>query len=120
MIDHTPGPWSIDKGLTGESASFDIHGDGVWIGAIHGDHYTPGERPSEGFPGNNEAKANALLVVEAPALKEALEVLMRSVPCYCQPDALCGVHEAQAIIDRIEGRDEPEPPTPENEDDIPF
>ncbi len=64
MSRHTLEPWMRDNEMSLGHGSIDIRGDGVWIGSVNGDHFKPGERPSgSGFPGNNEAEANACRIV---------------------------------------------------------
>ena len=67
----TPGEWSRSE--TMQVYGWEIRADDIWIGTIHNDHHTEGERPQSGFPGNVEGKANADLVVAAPKLLEACE-----------------------------------------------
>src|SRR3990167_4851821 len=68
----TPGPWRIDGYSNWEIYTKD---DNIWLGSVHGDHHTPGDRPQFGFPGNTEAEANANLIVTSPQLYEALATL---------------------------------------------
>ena len=86
---HTPGDWEVrGKMAPGDTGGLDIHGDGVWIGSVLGNHRGPGERQSSGFPGNGEANANGLLFAAAPKLLAAAE---RAV------EALSEVSDCEAV-----------------------
>lgn len=67
----TPGEWTLSETMA--PYGWEIRAGDIWIGTVHNDHYTEGERPVVGFPGNVEGKANAYLMVAAPKLLEACE-----------------------------------------------
>lgn len=104
---HTKGPWKTEENSI--ASAHDLHGDNVWIGTIHKDHHTAGERPSQGFPGNDEAKANARLIAESPAMYDALKRLLSDVgdqqDSHSTTCCTCGRCLAFKVIAKIEGKE---------------
>lgn len=78
MSHHTP--WKIRSGLSEHSSSIEIEDSrGKWVADAKGAHRLcecKGFTVSPGFPTDEEAEANALLIMEAPMLLEALEELI--------------------------------------------
>ena len=103
-MEHTPGPWRIESGLSEYSASIDIYGGDVWVGCAHGSHMAPDQRPAPGFPSDNEGRANARLIAAAPKLLEALEEIAAFQPTRSKETTSKGdrcVRIAQAAIAKI-------------------
>ncbi len=69
----TAGTWRVKGKITKSCASISIESVGIWIGDAHGGHNGLGP-PADGFPSNDEAVANARLMVTAPA---AIDILHR-------------------------------------------
>lgn len=109
MRKHTPGPWTQSGELSPGNSLIDIYGDGVWIGCVHGDHLTAGERPHEGFPGDNEGKANAQAIA---ALPDLLDAITSAHECLVQN---CPAEDAQAILKAAISKVEEENPIRESE-----
>ena len=101
----TPGPWIAEPQVGADNWDLTVNDDmlgRIWLGSIHGDHHTPGQRPQSGFPGNVEAKGNAHLIMAAPDLYAALVALTTDAPWQNAPHDL--LTEARAVLAKAEGR----------------
>lgn len=78
MSHHTP--WKIRSGLSEHSSSIEIEDSrGKWVADAKGAHRLcecKGFTVSPGFPTDEEAEANALLIIAAPELLEAAQELL--------------------------------------------
>jgi len=95
---YTPGLWTRSE--TMEPYGWDIRAGDIWVATVNNDHYTAGERPPTGFPGNIEGKANADLMVAAPKLLEACEKARDEIGVPT-PEYPANIANASEILDTI-------------------
>lgn len=106
MSHHTP--WKIRSGLSEHSSSIWIEDSRrKWVADVKGCHDLTSScghvEKVAGFPTDEEAEANALLIIAAPDLLEALEyIAILTGPDCSVPYTLQDIHEAaqKAIEER--------------------